>query len=188
MKRVLYLFILLSALLNAYAAGGKSYHFQRAEEAYQQKNYDECIRISELGVQENPKDGYCWALLAEIYSKRAYGEYAKALEAADMALKYIPKNDAKWKTTLIYFGVYAGLMFFLGLMVFLLTRGKNNPFSSLNFWVCQKIAWWSAFSPAVLGMILGFVLSGNTIGSMAFVLLASLRIMWLSMRQLRPLQ
>ena len=101
MKRVLYLFILLSALLNAYAAGGKSYHFQRAEEAYQQKNYDECIRISELGVQENPKDGYCWALLAELYSKRAYGEYAKALEAADMALKYIPKNDAKWKAFLI---------------------------------------------------------------------------------------
>ena len=96
------------------------------------------------------------------------------------------KNTTKWNTVLIYFGVYTGLVVFLGLMIFILTRGKNNPFKTLNFWVCQKIAWWSAFSPAILGMILGFVLSGNTIGSMAFVLLASLRIMWLSMRQLRP--
>lgn len=96
------------------------------------------------------------------------------------------KNQTKWNTVLIYLGVYAGLIVFLGFMIFLLTRGKNNPFRNLNFWICQKIAWWSAASPAILGLILGFVLSGNMIGSMAFVLLASLRIMWLSMRQLRP--
>lgn len=101
MKRVLYLFILLTALLSAQAADNRSYHFQRAEEAYQKKNYDECIRVSELGVKENPKDGYCWALLAEMYSKRAYGEYAKALEAADKALKYIPKNDVRWRSFMI---------------------------------------------------------------------------------------
>ncbi len=97
------------------------------------------------------------------------------------------KNRAKWNTTLIYLGVYAGLIVFLGLMVFLLTRGKNNPFNTLNFWVCQKIAYFLSFTPAVLALILGFILSGNMIGQMAFIMLISLRIMWASMRQLRPM-
>ena len=91
-------------------------------------------------------------------------------------------------TSLLYLGVYAGLIFFLGLMIFLLTRGKNNPFHYLNFFVCQKISWWAAFTPAVLGMIMGFIISGNIIGQMGFIVFASLRVMWLSMRQLRPLQ
>lgn len=96
------------------------------------------------------------------------------------------KNVTKWNTTLIYLGVYAGLMFFLGLMVFLLTRGKNNPFRVLNFWVCQKIAYFLSFTPAVLALIVGFIFAGNMIGQMAFIMLLSLRIMWASMRQLRP--
>ena len=96
------------------------------------------------------------------------------------------KNKAKWQTTLIYLGVYAGLMVFLGLMIFLLTRGRNNPFRSLNFWICQKIAYFLGFTPAVLALILGFIFSANIIGQMAFIMLVSLRVMWASMRQLRP--
>lgn len=89
-------------------------------------------------------------------------------------------------STLLYAGIYLGLILFLGLMLFLLTRGKNNPFHTLNFFVCQKIAWWASFTPAVLGMILAFVFAGNMIGQMGFIVLLSLRVMWLSMRQLRP--
>ena len=96
------------------------------------------------------------------------------------------KNKSKWQTTLIYLGVYSGLMVFLGLMIFLLTRGKNNPFRSLNFWICEKIAFFLGFTPAVLALILGFIFATNIIGQMAFIMLISLRIMWASMRQLRP--
>lgn len=96
------------------------------------------------------------------------------------------KTRTKWANTGIYAGIYAGVIVFLGLMVFVLTRGKNNPFKYLNIWHCQKIAWWAAFTPAILGMILAFVFSGNMIGQMAFILLISLRVMWLSMKQLRP--
>ena len=96
------------------------------------------------------------------------------------------KRRTTWSSTGIYAGIYAGIIVFLGLMIFILTRGKNNPFKFLNIWHCQKIAWWAAFTPALLGMILAFVFSGNTIGQMAFILLVSLRVMWLSMKQLRP--
>ena len=97
------------------------------------------------------------------------------------------KNVTKWNTTLIYLGVYAGLMLFLGLMIFLLTRGKNNPFRTYNFWVCQKIAYTLGFTPALLAMVLGFIIGANMIGQMAFIMLLSLRVMWASMRQLRPM-
>lgn len=97
------------------------------------------------------------------------------------------KVKTLWGNTGLYAGIYAGIILFLGLMVFILTRGKKNPFRYLNFWHCQKIVWWAAFTPAILGMILAFVFSGNMIGQMAFILLLSLRVMWLSMRQLRPL-
>ena len=98
------------------------------------------------------------------------------------------KNTTMLNMSLIYLGIYAGLLVFLGLMVFVLTRGKNNVYRYLNVWVCQKISWWAAFTPAVLGMIVGFLLAGNVIGQMAFIVLASLRVMWMSMRQLRPIQ
>ena len=96
------------------------------------------------------------------------------------------KNKTMLNMSLIYLGVYAGLVIFLGLMVFLLTRGKNNIFRSLSFFTCQKIAWWASFTPAILGLALAFLFSGNAIGQLAFILLLSLRVMWLSMRQLRP--
>lgn len=98
------------------------------------------------------------------------------------------KNISTRNMSLIYLGVYTGLVFFLGLMIFLLTRGKNNAFNYLKFHTCQFISWWASFTPAVLGMILGFVFSSNIIGQMGFIVLVSIRVMWLSMRQLRPIQ
>ena len=96
------------------------------------------------------------------------------------------KNKTLWTNTGIYAAIYAGILLFLGLMVFVLTRGKNNPFKFLNIWHCQKIVWWASFTPALLGLILAFLFAGNMIGQMAFILLISLRVMWLSMKQLRP--
>ena len=96
------------------------------------------------------------------------------------------KEVTKWQTTGIYAGIYAGVIVFLGLMVFILTRGKSNPYKFLNVWHCQKIAWWAGASPAILGTVLSLIFAGNSIGQMAFILLVSLRIMWLSMKQLRP--
>ena len=86
--------------------------------------------------------------------------------------------------TLIFYGVYLILVVFMGLMIFLLTRGKKNPMNYMSFWLCTKIAMWATISPAVLAMIFGFMISN--FATMFFIILYGVRIMWLSMRQLRP--
>ena len=118
-----------------------------------------------------------------LYKESSFKEFKKICTETYLYQKKI----AKWQTTGIYAGIYAGIIVFLGLMIFILTRGKTNPYKYLNVWHCQKIAWWAAASPAILGTILSLVFAGNTIGQMAFILLVSLRIMWLSMKQLRPM-
>lgn len=95
MKRALYSVLFTALALYASAAGKMSYYFQRAEEAYVNENFDECLRFCEEGVKNNVKDGHCWAVMAEIYSKRAYSRYAEALEAADKALAIL-KKDKTW--------------------------------------------------------------------------------------------
>ncbi|MCR5184871.1 MAG: hypothetical protein K6C32_02185 [Bacilli bacterium] len=87
-------------------------------------------------------------------------------------------------STFLFWGIYAGLALLLGLLVFIMTRGKNNMFNYLKFIDCEKIVWWAILSPALLSLLLGFLLS--SFAQMLFIALAGLRIMWLSMRQLRP--
>ena len=101
-KRLIYCLLLVAVSLTATAKEfKKSYYFQRAEEAYKNNNFDEVLRVSKLGVEENPKDGYCWALIAEICAKRAYARYDEALEACDQAFKYINKADNQWRAFIV---------------------------------------------------------------------------------------
>ncbi len=96
MKRIFLIISLACLGLAASAAGKMSYYFQRAEEAYGQEDYETCLNYCRQGVEDNKKDGYCWAVMAEIYSKAAYGRFAEALEAADNALASLKKNDTWW--------------------------------------------------------------------------------------------
>ena len=82
------------------------------------------------------------------------------------------------------FGVNVGLTVFMGIMLFILTRGKNNPFRIYSFWETQKIAYWASPSPSVIGMAMGFLLA--SFAQVTFPLVMGLRVMWLSMRTLRP--
>lgn len=94
------------------------------------------------------------------------------------------KDNTLLYSTLIFEAIYIGLAFFMGLMIFLLTRGKKNYYRCLTFFTCQKINAWSCFCPGLLAMILGFILPNYAV--MFFIILLGLRTMWLSMRQLRP--
>ena len=89
-----------------------------------------------------------------------------------------------WMTSGLYFGIYIVLSLFMGLMMFLLTRGKANPNRGLNLWITTKISWYICLTPGILAMILGFVWSQAA--GLGFIVLFGLRTMWLSMRQLSP--
>lgn len=96
------------------------------------------------------------------------------------------KGKTLLRSTLIFLGVYVVLVILMGLMLFLLTRGKNNPFNYLNFGVTLKMACWAAFTPSVLGMALGFWLT--QFAPYIFIALIGIRVMWMSLRSLRPYQ
>ncbi len=94
--RKIFIIVFVFCMQLIFAASKDSYYFQRAEEAYKKQNYGSCMQYCQKGVHENPKDGKCWAVIAEIYSKRAYARYAEALEAADKALATLPKKETYW--------------------------------------------------------------------------------------------
>ena len=94
------------------------------------------------------------------------------------------KTYNTWMTSLLFFGIYVALVFIMGLLVFLLTRGKNNMFNYLKLIDTEKIVWWASLSPAILAMIVGFIFSN--FAQMIFIILLGMRVMWLSMKQLRP--
>ena len=94
------------------------------------------------------------------------------------------KRYNTWVTSAIFFGIYFGLLILMGLLLFLLTRGKNNVFNYLKFMDTEKMAWWSSLAPGILAMIVGFIFS--RFAQMAFIVLFGLRVMWIAMKQLRP--
>ncbi len=76
-----------------------TYNFNRGVEAIENENYQEALEYLNKDLSDNPKNGYAFALIAVIrnYSK----EYGRALTAADLAIKYLPKKDEEY-TVLAY--------------------------------------------------------------------------------------
>ena len=97
-------------------------------------------------------------------------------------------NQTRLKTAGVQLGIMSainvGIVLIMGFMVWVLTRGKNNPYRIFNVWECYKIVAWSALSPAILTSGLGFLI--KTFASTIFPLLLGVRVMWLSMKSLRP--
>lgn len=91
---------------------------------------------------------------------------------------------SSWKMTGIASAAFAGITLICGLLVFLMTRGKRNPFNCYTFLDGMKIAFWASFSPAVLALILSYIWSSWMI--LYYIFLFGMRIMWMSMKSLRP--
>ncbi len=96
------------------------------------------------------------------------------------------KIQRAWTTTGIMAAVFAGMEILLGLVIFLITRGKRNPYRIFTFWETQKMAYWAAPTPAVISLILGFLIGGSSLGQFAFIMVYGIRVVWLSMRTLSP--
>ena len=72
----------------------ESYNYQRGLEAVQEEKIEEAIEFFNKDLQDNPKNGYSFSWIAML---RAHSEeYGRALTAADMAIKLLPKKDAEY--------------------------------------------------------------------------------------------
>lgn len=94
------------------------------------------------------------------------------------------KPGAFWINTSIYFSIFVGLVGFMGFLLWLLTRGRNNMFNYLSIWATMKMSFWSCFTPGLIAMIAGFIFSNQSL--MVFIMTVGIRVMWMSMKQLRP--
>ena len=73
-----------------------SYNYQRGLEAFEADNYDEAYHYLTKELDDNPKNGYAHTLMAIVYYMN--DEYGKALNSADLAIKYLPKKDAEYQS------------------------------------------------------------------------------------------
>ena len=80
--------------------------------------------------------------------------------------------------------INVGVTLIMGFMVWVLTRGKNNPYRLFTVWQCFATALWASFTPGLLTVGLGFLI--KNFASMIFPLLLGVRVMWLTMKSLRP--
>lgn len=95
------------------------------------------------------------------------------------------RNNLIWVQFGITIGLNAGITLLMGLLIFLLTRGKNNPLKSVIKWYHGfGISTWLSMTPALISLVLGFFLSNFAM--MLYILTFGVRCMWLSMKNLRP--
>lgn len=99
---------------------------------------------------------------------------------------YTPvKNSNMLYASGITSAFYALLGLLIGLVTFLITRGKFNPYREFTFFQSMRIGAWLILSPALITLVLASFLGGQ-LGSMMFVMLVGIRSVWVSMRTLRP--
>ena len=132
--------------------------------------------------------GKAYSVPASAVTATNYATYISEATAAWTGLFNAAWNDTRLATaysqTGIWMAIYAGTVIVLGLLIFLLTRGKNNPFNVYTFWDGEKIAGWATVTPAILALVLGFIF--KNFAQLFFLILFALRILWMTFRSLRP--
>ena len=135
------------------------------------------------------------------YKKIGRDDLRKSLVAIEDKTKMANDTWANWKGLIkklyrqtrlkaagiqlaICSAINVGITLIMGFMVWILTRGKANPYRLFTVWESFKIAFWSVLTPAILTVGLGFLI--KNFASMIFPLLVGVRIMWLTMKSLRP--
>lgn len=88
----------------------ESYNYQRGLEAMQEEKQQEALDYFNKDLKENPKNGYSYSWIAMLRGQNE--EYGRALTAADMAIKYLPKKDAEY--VIFAYTTRAGVYLHLG--------------------------------------------------------------------------
>ena len=90
------------------------------------------------------------------------------------------KVSQTWLSTSILTGISAVATLFVGLLIFIVTRGKNNLYNDMSFAQSLKACAFLALSPAVITLILGFIMP--SFASMAYILTFGMRTIFFVMR------
>lgn len=72
----------------------ESYNYLRGVEAIQNKKSEEALEYLNKDIAENPKNGYSYSWVAVLRLENE--ELGRALTAADLAIKYLPKKDTEY--------------------------------------------------------------------------------------------
>ena len=88
----------------------ESYNYQRGLEAMQEEKQQEALDYFNKELKDNPKNGYAYSWIAMLRGQNE--EYGRALTAADMAIKYLPKKDAEY--VIFAYSTRAGVYLHLG--------------------------------------------------------------------------
>lgn len=101
MKRLLSIMLLAAATTLTAQADKEikrpdSYNYSRGVEAYDNDNTSEAIDYFNREIADNSKNGYAYMYLSDIY--RQQEEPGKAIDAANLAIKYMPAKDKKFTT------------------------------------------------------------------------------------------
>ncbi len=72
----------------------ESYNYQRGLEAMQDEKRQEALEFFNKDLKENPKNGYSYSWIAMLRGQNE--EYGRALTAADLAIKYLPKKNDEY--------------------------------------------------------------------------------------------
>jgi hypothetical protein len=128
------------------------------------------------------KDGNAVAqnILSDDYTKGVLKNFKKILDKSYETSKVVNV----WGTSGIYLAIFFGLSVVMGFLMWILTRGKNNPNNYFTPWLTQKVEARLALSPAIITLIAGFFLTNQA--PLLFILTLVLRVMWISMKELRP--
>ena len=121
-------------------------------------------------------------IASRTYTDGVYRNFKKFLNKSYETLRI--RNT--FATSGIYLGIFFGLSVVMGFLMWLLTRGKNNPNNYYTPWLTMKIQGRLGLAPALITLIVGFFLTSYA--PLIFILTLGLRAMWVSMKELRPIQ
>ena len=145
------------------------------------KANDKCLETL-LTVTDKDGNNVAPSLISKAYTEGVLKNYKKFLDKSYETLKV--KNT--WVSSAIYLGIFFGLNVIMGFLMWLLTRGKNNPNNYYSPWLTEKIQARMCLAPALITLIVGFFLTSQTM--LIYIVTIGMRVMWTSMKELRPIQ
>lgn len=72
-----------------------SFNYLRGSEALMAEKYEEAMHYLNLELNENPKNGYAWALIMAVQYENE--DYSEVLNSGQKALRLIPKKDKEYQ-------------------------------------------------------------------------------------------